>query len=159
MNRLMIWSSWVDDILSCGNQKEVVKGRQELKKLFDLDEAGEVVYYAKDPVTRKSVSGWAVFLHGVPFIRKSKMQKYLTLRVTEAECVAAVSYVQDMLHGKPLLESMGLKVKLPMVLHMDNNGGVDLFNSWSVAENTTSISVRLAYIRELRCCEMKSLDQ
>jgi hypothetical protein len=106
--------------------------------------------YAKDPVTRRSVSGWAVFLHGAPFIRKSKMQQFVTLSVTEAECVAAVSWVQDMMYGKQFLESMGLRVKLPMLLYMDNKGGVDLFNGWSIAGNTRSISVRLAYMRELK---------
>jgi hypothetical protein len=106
--------------------------------------------YAKDPITRRSVSGWAVFLHGAPFIRKSKMQKFVTLSVTEAECVAAASCVQDMMYGKQFLESLGLKVKLPMVLHMDNKGGVDLYNSWSIAGQTRSIAVRLAYIRELK---------
>jgi hypothetical protein len=293
---LMIWSSWVDDILSCGNKEEVIKGRQELKKHFDLDEVGEMKEYigckveynkeegwmkltqpvlvqsfedefelpekpvetpaapgsvlmggeegtpllspekhkdyrkgvgklihlgkyskaeclnairelsrfgskpneahykamirtmryctstkdkglvlkpnakwdgkdkshlfevtgisdsdfAKDPESRKSISGWSVFLHGAPCIRKSKMQRFVTMSVTEAECVAAASCVQDMMYCKQFLESMELKVKLPMRLWMDNKGGVDLFNSWSIAGNTRSISVRLAYIRELK---------
>ena len=37
-----------------------------------------------------------------------------------------------------------------MTLRMDNKGGVDLFNSWSIAGNTRAVSVRLAYIRELK---------
>jgi len=106
--------------------------------------------FAKDPDTRKSVSGWKTMLNGVPYVRKSKMQRFVTLSVTEAECVAATSCVQDMLYGKRFLESLGLKVKLPMVLFMDNKGGVDIFNNWSIAGNTRSISVRLAFIRELK---------
>ena len=80
----------------------------------------------------------------------SKMQKFVTLSVTEAECVAATSCVQDMIYGKNFLESLGLKVKLPMVLWMDNKGGVDIFNNWSIAGNTRAISVRFSYIRELK---------
>jgi hypothetical protein len=106
--------------------------------------------FAKDPETRRSVSGLAAFLNEAPYVRKSKMQKFVTLSVTEAECVSGTSCIQDMLYGKNFLESMGLKVKLPMILWMDNKGGVDLFNSWSIAGNTRAISVRLAYVRELK---------
>jgi hypothetical protein len=106
--------------------------------------------FAKDPETRRSVSGWATYLNGAPYVRKSKTQKFVTLSVTEAECVAATSCVQDMMFGKRLLESMGLKVKLPMTLYMDNKGGVDIFNNWSIAGHTRAVSVRFAYIRELK---------
>ena len=293
-NGLMLWSSWVDDLLSCGDKKEVTKGREALKQHFDLDEIGELKEYvgckilhnrekrymvltqlvliqsfsdefelpkekfntpaapgsvlmgddselldkkmhhmyrkgvgklihlgkyskseclnrirelsrfgskpnyahyksmlrtskycidtkskglmlkpnrkwdpkdrsfqfeitgksdsdfAKDPETRKSVSGWATFINGAPFVRKSKMQRFVMLSVTEAESVAATSCAQDMLYGKRFLEALGLKVKLPMVLYMDNKGGVDIFNNWSVGGNTRAISVRLAFLRELK---------
>ena len=106
--------------------------------------------FAKCPMTRRSVSGWSTFLNGAPYVRKSKMQKFVTLSVTEAECVAATSCVQDMMFGMRLLESMDLKVKKPMKLQMDNKGGVDIFNNWSIAGNTRAVSVRFAYIRELK---------
>jgi hypothetical protein len=48
------------------------------------------------------------------------------LSVTEAKTVAAVECMQDMLFGMHLLESMGLKVKKPMVLEIDNKGAKDL---------------------------------
>ena len=85
--------------------------------------------YAKDPVTRRSVSGWVAMLNGAPYVRKSKMQKFVTLSVTEAECVAATSCVQDMIYGRNFLESLGLKVKKPMTLWIDNKGAVDIFNN------------------------------
>ena len=55
-----------------------------------------------------------------------------------------------MIYGKNFLEALGLKVKLPMTLYMDNKGGVDLFNSWTIAGNTRAVSIRFAYIRELK---------
>ena len=54
------------------------------------------------------------------------------MSVTEAELFAAVQCVQDMLYVMRLLESMDLKVKKPMILHVDNKGAVDLANNWSV---------------------------
>ena len=41
-------------------------------------------------------------------------------------------------------------MKKPMTLYMDNKGGVDIFNSWSVSGNTRAVSVRFAFIRELK---------
>ena len=87
-------------------------------------------------------------LNDAPFVRKSKMQRFVTLSVTEAECVAATSCMQDMMDGKQFMESLGLKVKLPMTLYMDNKGRVNIFNNWSIAGNTRTISVRFAYITE-----------
>ena len=51
--------------------------------------------YAKCPATRRSVSGHNVRLEGVVVICKSGMQRATTLPVTEAETVAAVTYIQD----------------------------------------------------------------
>jgi hypothetical protein len=70
--------------------------------------------YAKDMQTRKSVSGYATLLNGAPVTAKSKMQECVTLSVTKAALVAATNCIQDMLHIRNILESMGLKIKLPM---------------------------------------------
>ena len=106
--------------------------------------------YASCKETMTSVSGWSCEIDGAAYVRKSKTQRFVTLSVTEAECVAAVSCVQDMIYGKNFLESLGLKVKMPMDLYMDNKGGVDIFNGWSISGNTRAVSIRFAYIRELK---------
>jgi hypothetical protein len=81
---------------------------------------------------------------------KSKMQEMTTLSVTESELVAAVSAAQDMLYEMRVLESIGLKVQLPMVLEVDNKGVVDLANNWSVGGRTRHISIRVNFLRELK---------
>lgn len=48
------------------------------------------------------------------------------------------------------LESMGLRVKKPMKLFIDNKGAINLYNSWSVSGNTRHMATGLAYIRELK---------
>jgi hypothetical protein len=106
--------------------------------------------FAKDPLTRRSVSGNSTFLNGAPVTEKSKMQNCVTLSVTEAEAVSAVMCAQDMLFVYHVLKSIGLKVKLPMVLRLDNKGAFDLFNNWGVAGRTRHISVRLYFMRELK---------
>ena len=106
--------------------------------------------FAKDPTARKSVSGWSVFLNGAPISMRSKMQDCTTLSVTEAELVAATACAQDMLFSMRLMESIGLTVKKPMVLTVDNKGAKDLANNWSVGGRTRHIDVRYYFLRELK---------
>ena len=66
----------------------------------------------------------------------SLTQKFVTLSVMEAESAAGVMISQDMLCVYPLMLSLGLEVKLPMFLEMDNKGAVNLANNWSVGGHT-----------------------
>ena len=80
--------------------------------------------YAKDKQTQNSISGYRVLLEGAPVMFKSSMQKYFPLSVCEAEQTAGVLCAQDMVYVQHILESMGLKVKFPMILEMDNKGAI-----------------------------------
>ena len=106
--------------------------------------------YGVDPETRRSVSGTSVFLQDVCISARSRMQSCVTLSVTEAELVAAVDAAQDMLFAMRVLESMGFKVKKPMILQIDNKGAVDLANNWSSAGRTRHVAVRVCFLRELK---------
>ena len=81
---------------------------------------------------------------------KSKIQPVTALSVTEAELIAACSCAQDLMFEKHIIESVGLKVKVPMELEVDNKGTVDLINNWSVGGNTRHIDCRLNFMRELK---------
>ena len=45
---------------------------------------------------------------------------------------------------------MGLKVKLPMILEMDNKEAIDLANNWSIGGRTRHVDVRHCFLRELK---------
>jgi hypothetical protein len=106
--------------------------------------------YAKDPDKRRSVSGYSTFLCGAPVTMKSKMQGCVTLSVTEAELVSATHCAQDMLFIMRVLESIGLQVKKPMILQVDNKGAMDLSNNWSVGGRTRHVDTRQYFLRELK---------
>jgi hypothetical protein len=57
-NGLCLWASWVDDILSCGNGKDVDQGRKELRKHFTLDEQGEMKEYVGCKIELNREEGW-----------------------------------------------------------------------------------------------------
>jgi hypothetical protein len=105
--------------------------------------------FAKEPETRKSVGGHAVFLFDAPVIYKSKMQTSVSLDVTSAELTSGTACAQEMLFVMRILESMGLKVKKPMILEMDNKGAVDIAHNWSVSGRSRHESVRQSFLREL----------
>jgi hypothetical protein len=106
--------------------------------------------YATDPATRRSVSGSSVFLEGAPVVAKSNGQKSVTLSTAESELSAGTSCAQEMLYVMRVMESIGLKVKKPMILEMDSKAAVDLANNWSVGGRTRHIEVKQYFLRELK---------
>ena len=74
----------------------------------------------------------------------------MTLLVTEAESATGVMIAQDMLNVNELSSSLGLEVKLPTILEMDNKGAVDLANNWSVGGSTRHLDVRNFFLREMK---------
>ena len=77
------------------------------------------------------------------------MQKSVTLSVIEAKLVAATQCAQDMHFAMRVLESMGLKVKKPMILKIHNKGAVDLTHNWNVGGRTRHVEVRQNVLRDL----------
>ena len=69
------------------------------------------------------------------------MMPVIALSVTEAKLYAAVQCVQEMIFIWRLLLSLGLQVKLPMVLEVDK-GAVDFINGWSVSGQTRHIETK-----------------
>ncbi len=103
--------------------------------------------YAKETKDRCSVSGHMVYLEGGTMMFKSSTEKTVSLSITKAETYAGVTCVQDMLCMKNVLESLGLKGKLPIVLEMDNQEAVYLANSWSIGGRTRHIDVQSVFLR------------
>jgi hypothetical protein len=100
--------------------------------------------------TALSVGGHAVFMNGASVVEKSKIQPSTTLSVTEAELGSGVDCVQDMLFAMRVIESIGLRVRKPMKLTIDNKGAVDYSNNWSSGGRMRHACIKLSFIRELK---------
>jgi hypothetical protein len=86
------------------------------------------------------------------------MQQCVTLSVTEAKLVSATTCTQDMICVMSLLESVGLKVKNPMVLEVNNEGAKDLTENRSVGGRTQHEDLREYFLLNIRvlmggCCK------
>jgi hypothetical protein len=106
--------------------------------------------YASDPEDRKSISGYSVEVEDTTVAEKCVGQDGVTLSVCEAETVAGMQCVQEMLFVKKELESIETEVKLPMILRIDCKGAVDLANSWSIGGQTRHIETKQWFLRELK---------
>ena len=104
--------------------------------------------YAQCKDTRRSVTGYIAYLEGAPFVAKSRMQKTIALSVTEAELMAMVACVQEMIQAKQILEGMRIKVKLPMLIECDNKGAVDLVNGYRIKQGSKHIDIKYMKMRE-----------
>ena len=105
--------------------------------------------YATCKTTRRSVTGFVVFVEGAVVAVKSGMQRIMALSTAEAELIAMIQCVQVMMYVKKLVESLELKVELPMIIKRDNKGAVDLTNGWSVGGHSKHIDVWLNFLRKL----------
>lgn len=74
----------------------------------------------------------------------------MKLSVTEAELDSAITNVQVMLYVKQLIESLGLRVKNPMILYNDNQGVKLLVDNWSVGGLTRHVASKTMFLRELK---------
>ena len=120
-------------------------------KSFEFIVSGECdSNFAMCAVTRKSITGYCIYLEDALIAVKSGMQKIVAISVTKAEVIAMVQAVQEMMYVKKLIESMELKVKLPMIVQCDNKGAVDLANGWSANGGTKHMEVKVMYLRELK---------
>jgi hypothetical protein len=111
--------------------------------------------YATDMDSRKSVSGFSVFLNEAPISFKSVQKKVVTLSTTEVELFTITQCAQEMLFVMHVIESLQLKVKKPMKMYCDNKGAVQLTNNWSIGGRTRHVEVRQYFMRDLK--ELKIL--
>ena len=100
--------------------------------------------YAKDLDSRRSITGVVTYLDGAPVLYRSSTQKMVSLSTTEAEMNAVVTGVQVALFVRSIVESLGLNVKLPMKVHNDNHGEIDLMKS--IGGRTRHIEVKQNFL-------------
>ena len=107
--------------------------------------------YANDPETRRSVSGYIVYVHGVPVVWKSKAQQSVTLSSTEAEWFALSEAVKEVRFLQQLCESMQIQTQLPVIVRVDNTAAIYMSQNITTTTRTKHIDVRTKFVKEF--CE------
>ena len=104
--------------------------------------------YASDPESRVSVSGWVIYFCGVLVAWQSKSQKSVTLSSSEAEYVALSEVAKNIKFIYMILESMGIKVELPIIVRVDNNGAIFMSENLAVSQRTKHVDIRYKFVNE-----------
>jgi len=96
--------------------------RLKIKPVIDkADEAWSVTMftnsdYASDVETHISVTGFCIFLLGVPISWHSKSQRSVTLLSREAKFIALSEAAKEVKFIMQIMQSIGIEVKLPVVV-------------------------------------------
>jgi len=104
--------------------------------------------FAGDKETRVSIAGFVIYLLGVPISWKSKGMKSVTLSSSEAEYVALSEAAKEMKFVYQLLQSMGMKVKTPIIVRVDNIGAIFMAENVAVSQRTKHIDVKYRFVQE-----------
>ncbi len=104
--------------------------------------------YATDPDSRRSVSGFLLYVCGVPVCWRSKAQRSVTLSSSEAEYVSLSEGVKEVMFVVQVLESMKIKIAYPIVVRVDNIGAIFMSKNVTTTTRTKHVDVRYKYVNE-----------
>ena len=74
--------------------------------------------------------------------------KSVVLSTTEAEYMALSEVVKELKFIVQLLETMNIKVELPITVYVDNVGAIWLSNNRTTSDRTQHIDIRTSFVKE-----------
>jgi hypothetical protein len=104
--------------------------------------------YGGDKESRISVTGYIVYLLGVPICWKSKSQISVTLSSSEAEFVSLSEGAKEIKFIAQVLITMGITLKLPVIVCVDNVGAIFMAENVTTTGRTKHVDSRYHYVQE-----------
>ncbi|GJX04226.1 ribonuclease H-like domain-containing protein [Tanacetum coccineum] len=104
--------------------------------------------WAKCVVTRKSVTGYCVFLNNSLVSWKSKKQNTLSKSLTEVEYKALASVTSEVIWILNFLKDLQIENLLPVSLYCDNNSAIKIDANPVFHERTKHLEIYLHFVRE-----------
>ena len=104
--------------------------------------------WATNKEDRKSITGYALFLQDAPIFWKSQSQKTVSLSSTEAEYYATSEAAKEIKFIVQVLESLGIPIKKPIIVYLDNVGAIFVAENASATKHTRHIDARYHFVRE-----------
>ena len=106
--------------------------------------------WAGDKDSRKSVSGYMIFLNNVLICWRSKAQQAVALSSSEAEFYACSEAVREIPFIVQILIFLGIPVQLPVQVKVDNIGAIFMTGNSTSSSRTRHIDTRHFYVKDLQ---------
>ena len=103
--------------------------------------------WASDPDTRRSTTGYMIFLNRSPISWSCKKQQTVALSSVEAEYMTLSAATQEVVYLKQLFEDLGIEIPIP-VIYSDSQGCVQLAQNPCGHSRTKHIDIRHHFIQE-----------
>ena len=104
--------------------------------------------YAGDKESRKSVTGYGVYLQGCLIACKSRGLKTVSLSSSEAEYFAIADECTEIIFIRNILCFLGVEIGYPIVVRCDNVGAIFLGYNAKTSQRTKHIDIKAYFIRE-----------
>ena len=104
--------------------------------------------YAGDPNTHKSAAGYVLCMKEVPVCCKPKTRHGVTLSSTEAKWIALLEVTKEIIFVPQLLESLGIKVNLPIIVRIDNIRAIFMSKNINPTSGTQHVDVHTKYVNQ-----------
>ena len=102
--------------------------------------------WANDKDNRKSVMAFILYLCDVPILWHSKQASIVALSTAEAEYIALSELAKEIIFVVQILHSLGIPVKTPITVHVDNMGTIFMSENATSNQRTRHIDVRHRFI-------------
>jgi hypothetical protein len=133
--------------------KFVLSTKKRGVRMKPTPENGIVAYvdsdYAGDKGNRRSITGYLIYLHGVPIAWKSKQQGGVTLSSSEAEYYAISEVATELKFLKTILDFLKIDFNKPMKVYADNIDAIHIANNAPSGMRKKHIDTRIHFVREL----------
>jgi hypothetical protein len=114
---------------------------ETMRAASDFDWGGDTNYH-------RLLTGFIVKLAGGSIYYKSKFQPTSALSSTEAKFLAATKTGKAILYIRTILEEIGLPQIEPTILHVDNNGALNMANQKQHIKSTCHMELKQFAIQQ-----------
>ena len=104
--------------------------------------------YAGDVGTRKSTGGYGMLLSGGLICWSSKLQPTVALSTAEAETMAGVEAVKQVMYLRLFLQELGCEQHGPSLVYEDNNAAISIAHGKEQSKRSKHYQVKVHFLNE-----------
>ena len=98
--------------------------------------------WAGDTSTRKSTTGYALYMAGAPILYKCQLQTIVALSSTEAEFVAVADAGKAVLYIRSIIEQLNIPLPSATPMYVDNQGARLMANNQQPSRRTRHLDIK-----------------